>query len=260
MSAASAATRASDRRRSSCETRQAIAVMMTARTSEINVTRGRNITTRAPSAQLELDGDFNNHVNWHTMALRGREPPLPDGLYRLVVQPAAEALQDADVADRAVASHDDFQDDLALQSLAPGLFGVIGTDLFEEARRFDTAAGPIGSTAGPTTRSFADAGTLTRANARSRARSCTAACAGAVAFVFRRGLIQHSDARTIVGRRGDDRGDDDWKLLRLQRRLGFGFRRLLSRSDWLRLATLGHGAADRAAAFPHCLRRRCFLP
>src|SRR5439155_21455473 len=108
MSAASAATRASDRRRSSCETRQAIAVMMTARTSEINVTRGRNITTRAPSAQLELDGDFNNHVNCYTMALRGREPPLPDGLHRLVVQLAADALQVAGVAHLPHAPPNDF--------------------------------------------------------------------------------------------------------------------------------------------------------
>src|SRR5207247_750627 len=132
--------------------------------------------------QLELDGDFNNHIDRDTVALRGRETPLPDGLHRLAVQAAAEALQDPDVADRAVAAHDDFKHDLAPQSLASRVLAVICADLFEQARWIDAAAGSIGSAASSAAGSFSNPGTLTRAEARSRARACATASAGSVAF------------------------------------------------------------------------------
>src|SRR5204862_3326784 len=148
MSAASAATRAAERRCSSCDTRQAMTVIVTARTREIRVTRTRNITTRAPSAQPEFDRDFHDDVHRLAVSRRRRETPLPDGVRGLGVESAGQALKDAYVADRAVAPDDDFEHDLALQSLPPRFLGIVGAHFLDETRRLNAAAGPIRSAAG----------------------------------------------------------------------------------------------------------------
>ena len=57
--------------------------MITASTSDISVTRTRNITTRAPSPQPEFDGDFDYHIHRDALTLRGRKPPLLDRLHRV---------------------------------------------------------------------------------------------------------------------------------------------------------------------------------
>jgi hypothetical protein len=83
------------------------------------------------SSQPELDRDFDDHVNCHTLTLCRRKTPLPYRLHGAIVEPAGQTSQDADVADAAVATHDDLQDDLAGHAALPGVFGVVGADFLQ---------------------------------------------------------------------------------------------------------------------------------
>src|SRR5262245_34283910 len=133
MSAASAATRASDRNRSSRDARHAIALMRIARSVERNVTAKRVMALPQP----EFHGDFDEHVDRHTLSMRRREAPLPDGLYRAFVETGAESLQNSRLADGAVTPDDDFENDLTGEPALPRLLGVIRLDFAQEAGRLD---------------------------------------------------------------------------------------------------------------------------
>src|SRR5204863_8907944 len=202
-------------------------VIVTARTSEINVTRTRNITTRAPSAQPEFDRDFHDDVDRLAAPGGRREAPLSDGIDGLGVEPAAQALKNAHVADRAVTTDDDFEDNLAFEALPPGFLGVISPYFLEQPRRLDPAAGAIGSAAGSAARPFADTRTLPGTKARSGPGSGAAARSPAVTVVLGRGFFGHADARPVVGRRGYYRRDNDWQLLGLERRFRLRLGRVL---------------------------------
>ncbi|HET7617052.1 MAG TPA: hypothetical protein VFK20_00985, partial [Vicinamibacterales bacterium] len=63
-------------------------------------------------AELEFHGDFDDHVDGRTVARGGGEPPLPHRIDRSLIQASAESMQELDVADAAVAPHDDLEDDV----------------------------------------------------------------------------------------------------------------------------------------------------
>src|SRR5262245_47379909 len=134
MSAASAAMRASDRRRSSRATRHATRLMMSASEVDASVR-----ITNIMSPQRELDRDFNDHVGGRSQALGGEEFPLPNGLERPLVQAPAESLKNLDVADCAVTTHDDLEHDLAGNAAPPRVLGVVRFDLADQLRRLDAA-------------------------------------------------------------------------------------------------------------------------
>jgi len=80
-----------------------------------------------------------------------------------------------------------------------------------------------------------------------------------VTFVLHRRLFRYPDTRTIVGRGRDDRRDDDRKLLSLEGRFRFGFRRILNFGNRLGRPALRDGTADGMMALPHRFGRWRFL-
>jgi hypothetical protein len=90
--------------------------------------------------QLELDGDFDDHVHGRAVPLRGREPPLAHGLDGALIESAIEPAPHTHVADRAVAPHDDFEQHFAADSAPPGVVGVIGFDFAQQSWRLDACA------------------------------------------------------------------------------------------------------------------------
>ena len=85
-----------------------------------------------------------------------------------------------DVADVAVGHHDALEPHHALHLGAHGVGGVLRLDLAEHARDGHAAARTIRPAAGAAAEAGPETGTLARADARSRARSCTATGAGAL--------------------------------------------------------------------------------
>src|SRR5439155_20388483 len=210
-------------------------------------------------SQLEFDRDLYDDIDRRTVTMRRRELPLTHRLHGAIVQSTAQALQNPDVADRAVAPHDDLQHHFAAEPAAPRVFCVVGADFAQQPRRIDSAPRTEWSAAGAASGSRSNAGPVALANARSRAGTGAAAFTGPMTLVVRRRLFEHADPRPVVRGRRDDRRDDDRELLRFQWRLGFRLRRIRRDDDRLRLAPLRQRATDRPASFAHRLRRRRFL-
>src|SRR5262249_29444808 len=143
-------------------------------------------------------------------------------LHRAIVQSRLQALQHLDLADRAVAPHDDLEHDIARDAALPRVFGVIGTHFAQKTRRLDAAARTIRAAAGAATGSRSDAAAVPGSESRARSRAGAAAFSRTVAVGLGSRLLEHADAVAVVGGRGHDRRDDHRQLLRLERRLGFG--------------------------------------
>src|SRR4029078_2323150 len=175
MSCASAATRASDRRRSSRTARHATPQAAIATTIALIVT---NMSMTLP--QLELDRDLHENIDRCSEPLRGSELPLPHCLNSPCVQTSGQALKNAHVADRPVPPHNDFHHDFAADIFLPRFFRVVGFDFVQQPRRLNAASGPVRSAARPAAGARADAAAATRTESRSRTRARCATLARAV--------------------------------------------------------------------------------
>src|SRR3954470_4792764 len=95
------------------------------------------------STNREFDGHFHEHVHRLPAACRRREFPLLHRGYGARFQAAAEALDYADIADVAIATHDNLEQNIAPDVPASRLVGVFRLPLAQEPRRLDAAAGPV---------------------------------------------------------------------------------------------------------------------
>src|SRR5438552_3129896 len=117
MSAASAATRAADRRRSCQRMRSAMPVIATATTIEMSVRLASvafisnqpcpdvvQAAGQLPSlsSQLEFHRDLHDDIDGHALTSGRRETPLSDGLHGAVVEPARQPLKQLHVGHRTV--------------------------------------------------------------------------------------------------------------------------------------------------------------
>src|SRR5204863_1602135 len=207
MSAASTATRASERRRSSRASLHATTVITAANASDRSVTR-INVTSISVSPKPEFDRHLHHDVDRSAEPFGRREPPLTNRLHCPFVQTGSEALQHLHVADRPVAPDDDLEYDLAGETPPACFFRVVRLDLAQEARRRDPAAGPIRSAANPAARSRSDSGSLTLADAGPGPFADATATAGTVRVALDRCPLENADAIAGVGGRRDDRRDD----------------------------------------------------
>ena len=125
--------------------------------------------------QGEFDGDFDDDVDRLAATPRRAETPLANGCNRALIKAGAATLQNRDVADRAVAPHDDLEHHVSGDAAAPRVVGVIGLDLAQQSRRLDAASRAEGTAA------RAAAGTVANAGSESFAAAGALACAGAAA-------------------------------------------------------------------------------
>src|SRR5262245_53074916 len=130
--------------------------------------------------------------------MRGRETPLPHRLHSAVVEPAAEAAQNAHVADGAVAPDHDLELDVSADVLTARVVGVVRFHFLQQPRRIDAAAGTIGSAAGPAPGAGPDAAALAFAEAGTLAAAGAATDARTVAVVLRCRLRKHADPAAII--------------------------------------------------------------
>ena len=174
MVAASAATRASERRRASRAVRHATAAHAAAITPDIAASTNSIIVLHSSdgSSQFEFDGNFDDDVHGFALTPSRRKLPLPDRGNGLLIEPLSKPAQHGDVPDPAVAGDDDLEQDVARHPFPARLFGVVGLDLAQQARRLNAAAGSIRSTAG------AAAGTLAEARPDAIADSLPLAATG----------------------------------------------------------------------------------
>src|SRR5690606_20751119 len=100
-------------------------------------------------------------VDRRAVAACGREAPLPDRVERAPVETGAEAAQHAHVAHRPVATHDDLENDFALDVPAPRLVRVGGAHLVDQRRRRDSGARPVRPAAGSAAAPLAETRPLT---------------------------------------------------------------------------------------------------
>src|SRR5215213_2263144 len=115
MVAASAAIRASERRRASRAVRHATAAHAAAITPDIAASTNSIIvlppSDRSP--QFEFDGNFDDDVYRFALTPRRRKLPLPDGSDGLLIEPLSKPASHGDVSDRAVTGDDDLEHDVA---------------------------------------------------------------------------------------------------------------------------------------------------
>src|SRR3990170_1545100 len=151
-----AATLASDRSRSSrssLATTIAIPIAI-ARDNAVTAINTVSITHHDPtrlsilrisssSPELELDRDFDDHVDRRPEPPRRRKPPLTHRVRGALVEPAPKPLQDPNVADRSVAAHDDLEDDITGKASPAGLLCVIRFDFALHGRGRDPASRTI---------------------------------------------------------------------------------------------------------------------
>ena len=143
------------------------------------------------SSNRKIHHDGDQHIDWLARQPSRREAPQPDGLEGFFVEPAAiQRLPDADVADQSLSRHDDVEPHRALDSPFQGLAGVVGSDLHEQSRRDDRAAGTIRAAAEAAAGSGSDARTVTRSQTGARPGSDAAARARA-----ERGAAAHAADR-----------------------------------------------------------------
>src|SRR5688500_1960675 len=115
------------------------------------------------------------------MTACGREAPLAHGVDGALIEPGTQALEHFYAADTAVAPYHDLEHDIPFDAFPPRVFGVLGLDLAQQARRRDSAARPIRSAAGAPSGAGTDAGTVPFANSRPLARPRAAARSRALA-------------------------------------------------------------------------------
>ena len=170
------------------------------------VTTRRNMS-RLP--QRELDGDFDDDVDGFAASSRRAEPPLADRGHGALIEAGAEPLQDRDVADRAIAPHDDFEHHVAGDAATPGFVGVIGLHLAQQSRWLDAAAWPERPAARAAAGSVADAGAKSFTVADALTGAGAAARSGALAFARVPSALDDAVAIAVAARCRDDRRDQD---------------------------------------------------
>src|SRR5207245_6333604 len=99
--------------------------------------------------------------------------------------------------------------DLARDSTAARVVGVVCFDLSNELRRVDSGARSKRSAACAAAGSRSDASAVASTETGSGPRSRAAAFSGTVTVGFGLRLLQPADSVAIVGRRRDDRRNDD---------------------------------------------------
>ena len=72
---------------------------------------------------------------------------MPDGIDGALIETGAKTALKSDVADRAVASHDNLELDVAADPATASVLGIVGFDFAEQRRRRDAAARPKWSSA-----------------------------------------------------------------------------------------------------------------
>src|SRR5262249_8425381 len=145
------------------------------------------------------------------------ESPLPHGVDRTFIEARAEPFQQLHAADCAVATHDDFEDDVTLDVTAAGLLRLVRFSFTLDRGSPDAACSAIWPPAQSSAGTRPDARTLTFSDARPLTGSGASACAWAATVRDRRGRGRGPrNAGTIarIVRFGDDRSDDLWNRLR----------------------------------------------
>lgn len=115
------------------------------------------------------------------MTARRIEAPLPHGFDSSLIESAAKRPPHPDAADTAVASNDDLENHVALDSLAPRLVGVDRPDLPDKSGRIDPCAGLIHTAASAAARTCAEAAAAAFTHALPGAGSHAATIAGTAA-------------------------------------------------------------------------------
>ena len=212
-------------------------------------------------SQFEFHCDFDHHVHWRAESFRRREPPLPHGFDRALIETAAETAKHFDVSDGAVGAHHDFEFDVPGDTTTARFLGVVGPDLAHDARWRDSGSGPVRTAAGAATATRTDSGTCSFTDSCPLTGAGAAAAAGSVTV----GILRVRKDAGLVGRVGGslrDRCDHLRQRLRRGRRRRLnGLRDWLGRGRWRSLssapvpadASLGprrrHGTTPRAAPF-----------
>src|SRR5688572_2927702 len=171
--------------------------------------RGRPSGRPTRSPQRELHRHFDDDVDRLATPARRRELPLAHGSHRPLIETGAQALQDGDVADAAIAAHDDLEDHVTGNPAPSRIVGVIRLDLAEQPWRVDTAARTERSAAGAAARAVADTRAETFAAARALAGAGAPASARALALTRLAALLDDTFAVAVVGCSGHDRGHED---------------------------------------------------
>src|SRR6185369_16566271 len=96
-----------------------------------------------PLPQRELDCDFDQHVDRHAFALRRREAPLAHCGDSALVQTVSKAMEYVGLADSAVTTDDDLEENVASNPPPSRVFCVLRLHLVQQPRRLDAAAWPI---------------------------------------------------------------------------------------------------------------------
>jgi hypothetical protein len=190
--------------------------------------------------QREFDGDFHEHVDRKTATARRVKSPLTYCGHGALIEAGAETVKHPDIADRPVAAHHDFEQDIARQTPLARFLGVLSLHLAQKPWRLDTAAGPIRPAAGPAAGTVADAGPESLSASTTLARSRSSRSARPLTRDVRATLPDNSPVVSGVC------------LSRHDRRSDLGCRRRLRRTlDWLRL----NGWNDRRLVVRHIAPR-----
>src|SRR6478672_4712821 len=123
----------------------------------------------ASSPEPEIHRHFHHYVHRRALQRPRRELPLLHRRNGALVETVAQSLKHLDVADRAVAPHDDLHHDIAAHAPATRLFGVVRLHLAQQRGRRDAAAGTIRSAAGAAALALADARALSLPDTRASA-------------------------------------------------------------------------------------------
>jgi hypothetical protein len=108
--------------------------------------------------QRKFHRHFDDHVHRRTAAARGVEAPLSNGGHRTLFQASTNPTQQSDVANRAVAAHDNLQDDITSDAAPPRFIRVFCFDLAHQTGRIDSASWPVRSAADTSAAAVADPG------------------------------------------------------------------------------------------------------
>src|SRR5262249_46646594 len=143
--AESAATRASERRRSSRSRCQANPPHASAANIETIISTNRTESTRVPPDHRNTNSTATSTSTstGDPSSRAGPNRPLPPGVHGALLEPRAKPLQHADAAHAAIAADDDFQQALAGDAAAARLLRVVRLHLLQQPRRLDAAAGPV---------------------------------------------------------------------------------------------------------------------
>ena len=116
------------------------------------------------------------------MTTRRIEAPLPYSFDGSLFEPTAQRSLDPDAADTAVASNDDLENHVTLNSLATSLVRVDRPDFPDERGRIDPGSGLIHAAAGASTGARAEPAAAAFANPLTGTRAHAATIAGTTAW------------------------------------------------------------------------------